>query len=283
VDSQELCRKLKRNLDLKQKEQARLDTMFRLEEWLWRAGVRRIAGVDEVGIGPMAGPVVAAAVVFPGRARIEGVDDSKRLAPRVRESLSARIRETASGVGIGVVEPEEVDRLNVYHAGLKAMRLAVEALPSPPQHVLVDGRTIPSLQVPQDNVKGGDRRCFAIACASIVAKVYRDRLMVEMDDQFPGYGFAAHKGYCTWAHQEAVRKLVACSIHRHSFNFIRELQGAYPPLFYELKHEIQSVTDALGLQDWEQRFQRVRASLSTGENRKLRLLARRQRHRLSHH
>ena len=188
VGAQRLYRKLKKRRDREKKEQARLDGLLHFERLLWRAGLERIAGVDEVGIGPMAGPVVAAAVVFPPGAWIDGVDDSKRLDPDLRESLELQIRGAASGVGVGVVRSEEVDRLNVYHAGLEAMRLAVESLPMPPQHILVDSRTIPELSQPQNSFNNGDGINFSIACASIVAKVYRDRLMNAMDRTYPGYG-----------------------------------------------------------------------------------------------
>ena len=278
--AQKLYRKLKRKLELEKTEQARLDGMFRFEQPLWEQGIKRIAGVDEVGIGPMAGPVVAAAAVFSPATRIEGVDDSKRLDPDVRESLDVQIRRRAVGIGIGVIEPREVDRLNVYHAGLKAMRLAVESLLDQPEHVLVDSRTIPGLLQPQNSINHGDSISFSIACASIVAKVYRDRLMVEMNLRFPGYGFAGHKGYCTATHQAALRRLGPSPIHRRSFDFIREVMGEYQSLFYELREAIQSVVTWHDLNSWDKHFERRRGELSQVENRKLSILARRRRKRL---
>ena len=280
IGAQKLYRKLKRKLDVEKKEQARLDAMFHFERLLWARGLQDIAGVDEAGIGPMAGPVVAAAVVFPPGSRVDGVDDSKRLRPDERESLDFQIRRVASGVGVGVIEPGEVDRLNVYHAGIQAMRIAVDSLEVPPQHVLVDSRTIPGLPQPQNSFDGGDGISFSIASASIIAKVFRDRLMVEMDRRFPGYGFAQHKGYCTAIHQDAVRRLGPCPIHRSSFNFIRELRGEYHSVFYMLKQEIQSVATWNELQSWDERFAGRRGDLSQVENRKLNLLARRRRKRL---
>ena len=280
IGAQKLYRKLKRKLDLEKQEEARLDAMFHFEELLWARGLERVAGVDEVGIGPMAGPVVAAAVVFGPGARVDGVDDSKRLRPDVRESLDVQIRAVASGIGVGVIEPDEIDRLNVYNAGIKAMRIAVESLEDPPQHVLVDSRTIPGLRQPQNSFTGGDGISFSIASASIIAKVFRDRLMVEMDDRFPGYGFAQHKGYCTAIHQNAVRRLGPCPVHRNSFDFISEIQGEYHSVFYMLKQEIQSVTTWDELQSWDERFASRRGNLDQVENRKLAVLAGRRRKRL---
>jgi ribonuclease HII len=263
IGAQKLYRKLKRKLDLEKKEQARLDAMFHFEQVLWASG-----------------PVVAAAVVFPPGTRIDGVDDSKRLGQQVRESLDVQIRKVASGIGVGVVEPDEVDRLNVYHAGIQAMRIAVDSLEDPPEHVLVDSRTIPGLSQPQNSFIGGDGISFSIASASIIAKVFRDRLMVDMDRRFPGYGFAQHKGYCTATHQDAVRRLGTCPIHRSSFDFIREIQGEYHSVFYVLKQAIQSVETWNELQSWDEQFASRRGDLSQVENRKLSILARRRRKRL---
>ena len=224
---QKLREKLQKRLDRERRERERLEAMLHFERVLWRAGVEKIAGVDEVGIGPMAGPVVAAAVVFPPDTRIDAVDDSKRLDAETREALDLEIRGAAADIGIGVVSPDEIDRLNIYHAGIRAMRIAVLSLAAPPQHILVDGRVIPDLPQPQNSFNKGDGLNFSIASASIVAKVYRDRLMLELDHVYPGYGFASHKGYCTPAHQQAVRERGPCPIHRRSFDYIRELQGQY--------------------------------------------------------
>src|SRR5512140_1587005 len=148
-----------------------------VERLLWGAGYARVAGVDEVGMGPLAGPVVAAAVVFtPGRALI-GVADSKQMTRLARERMAVRIRERALGVGLGIVEPAEIDQLNIYQAGLKAMRLALEALPFTPDHVVVDARHIPGITAPQTRYGHGDAFVYSIAAASIVAKVHRDDVM----------------------------------------------------------------------------------------------------------
>ncbi len=188
-----------------------------VERLLWDSGCARVAGVDEVGMGPLAGPVVAAAVVFaPGRA-LKGIADSKQLTRRARERLAGEIRERAIGVGLGIVEPEEIDRVNIYQAGLKAMRLAVEALPFVPDHVVVDARHIPGIAMPQTRYGHGDAFVYSIAAASIVAKVHRDELMRRLDDAYPHYGFRHHVGYATREHLEALRTFGPSPLHRRSF------------------------------------------------------------------
>ena len=157
------------------------------------------------------------AVVFPPETEIAGIDDSKALDQETRLRLEREIRNRAVSVGIGVVEVDEIDRLNIYHAGLRAMQLALGALAVVPQHVLVDSRTIPGVTQPQSSFDKGDGINFSIASASIVAKVHRDRLMTELDALYPGYGFASHKGYATAEHQHAIRELGPCPIHRRSF------------------------------------------------------------------
>jgi ribonuclease HII len=263
---------------LLQRERAK--AMRRFETELWAAGVCRIAGVDEVGIGPMAGPVVAAAVVFPPGTAIDEIDDSKRLEPSVREALEREIRARASAIGLGVVDVPDVDRLNVYHAGLLAMRRAVDSLPVDPEHVLVDARTIPDLAVPQNSLTKGDTLSFSIAAASIVAKVCRDRMMADMDAVYPGYGFRSHKGYCSPAHQDAVGRLGPSPIHRRSFDFIRELTGEYDPAFYELREALARLETRGDLRTWETRFREARSRLSPRGVRKLHALAARRSRRM---
>ena len=195
----------------------RLKRLLAVERELWAEGYRRVAGVDEVGVGPLAGPVVAAAVVFPPQVGIKGVDDSKRLSVEQRLGLADQIRRQAVAWGVGRVEPSEIDRLNVYQATLEAMRRALAALAEAPDYVLVDARTVPGVTVPQRGIVRGDAACHAIAAASILAKCERDALMVEHDTQWPGYGFAEHKGYATEEHRVALRRLGPCPIHRRSF------------------------------------------------------------------
>lgn len=263
---------LKRRYAEERREQARLDSLLNFERVLWRAGVRHVAGVDEVGVGPLAGPLVAAAVVFPPDARIPGVDDSKRLDPDERRRLAALIRRRALGVGIGLASVEEIDRLNVYQAGLLAMRRAVEALPVAPEHVLVDARTIPGLAVAQNPFTKGDGINFSIAAASIVAKTHRDELMERVDADYPEYGFRRHKGYGTPEHQRAIRRYGPCALHRMSYPFIQELRGMYSPGFYALKERLARARTAARLRALEDRLRLDGAELREAERRKLRLL-----------
>jgi ribonuclease HII len=182
-----------------------------------------VAGVDEVGVGPLAGPVIAAAVVLPQNVRERGVDDSKRLTASQREDLAGRIGAVALAVGIGIAEVEEVDRLNVYHAALVAMRRAVESLSLVPERLLVDARTIPGIDMPQTPMVRGDQRSYSIAAASIVAKVRRDSLMRDLDAVYPGYGFGRNMGYGTAEHLAAIERLGPCPVHRRSFSPVRQL------------------------------------------------------------
>jgi len=190
---------------------------LRYERRLWKTGIEAVAGVDEAGVGPMAGPVVAAAVVFSPETFIKGVHDSKQLTHEQREELFIPIRERAIAIGIGTASVLEIDRLNIYWATMAASKRALNALGLSPRHVLVDGRLIPGLELPQTRIVGGDRKSFCIAAASIIAKVTRDRMMVAYDEQYPGYGFAQHKGYCTNDHMELLRELGPSPIHRRSF------------------------------------------------------------------
>jgi ribonuclease HII len=189
-----------------------------LERLLWRVGIRHVAGVDEVGMGPLAGPVVAAAVVLPVETHIDGVADSKVLPAALRERLAAEIRRRALGIGIAVVEPAEIDRVNIYQAGLRALRRAVEQLaPLVPGFVLVDGREIPDLGIPQSAYPKGDSFVTSIAAASIVAKCHRDALMRQLDAEYPAYGFGRHMGYATRDHLAALRVHGPSPVHRRSF------------------------------------------------------------------
>ena len=176
-----------------------------------------MAGIDEVGMGPLAGPVVAAAVVLGADTHLPGLDDSKRLPRALREDLDRRLRERALAIGIGVVGPEEIDRMNIYRAGLEAMRRAVASMPVEPDHLLVDARRVPGVTTPQTALVHGDAIDGSIAAASIVAKVHRDALMREFDASHAGYGFARHMGYATSAHLAALRELGPSPIHRRSF------------------------------------------------------------------
>lgn len=194
-----------------------------MERGLRRGGYRYVAGVDEAGRGPLAGPVVAAAVVLDGRSRIPGLQDSKRLSPRQREEVAEAIRRKAVSWAVAQATVEEVDRLNVLHASRLAMRRAVEQLSVRPSVVLVDGGWGLVTDLPQRVVVGGDHTVACIAAASVLAKVERDRIMVELDRAYPGYGFAQHKGYACPAHLEALRRLGPSPVHRRSFAPVRTL------------------------------------------------------------
>ena len=198
-------------------ERERVAKMFELRSSLYVQGFKAIAGVDEVGVGPLAGPVVAAAVILPEEVNLPLVNDSKKLKPAQREKLSFAIHEQAIAVSIGSVSPEEIDSRNIFQASLEAMRRAVEGLNPAPDYCLVDARTIPRVTVPQQGLIHGDAIDASIASASIVAKVFRDRLMQDFDVQYPGYGFGRHMGYGTAQHLEALERLGASPIHRRSF------------------------------------------------------------------
>jgi ribonuclease HII len=191
--------------------------MLKYEKQLWISGKKYIAGIDEAGRGPLAGPVVAAAVVFPPNIFIPGVNDSKKLSPLKREIFYDLIHEKAVAIGVGVCDEKVIDDINILQATYRAMNKAVACLSIQPDHVLVDGRLISDFDLPQTAIVGGDGKCFSIAAASIIAKVTRDRIMVEYDRQFPQYGFAQHKGYPTRKHIQVILKHGYCPIHRTSF------------------------------------------------------------------
>jgi ribonuclease HII len=187
------------------------------------AAARWIAGVDESGRGPLAGPVVAAAVILDPRRPVEGARDSKQLSAGQREELAGRIRERAVAWAVASASVEEIDRLNILQASLLAMRRAVEALDPPPGLALIDGNRLPALAMPARAIVGGDASEPSISCASILAKTHRDAIMRELDARFPGYGFALHFGYPTPAHRERLAALGPCLEHRRSFAPVRAL------------------------------------------------------------
>lgn len=253
-------------------ERLRVQNMLNFERVLWKSGIQSIAGVDEVGVGPLAGPVVAAAVIFRPGTELAGIDDSKRLDPVQRAKMEAAIRQTAAAIGVGAADVGEIDRLNIYHAALLAMRRAVEALPAKPDHLLIDARTIPGVFIPQNSFQKGDGINFSIAAASIIAKTHRDRIMEELEKTYPGYGFAQHKGYSTPEHQTAIRDLGPCPVHRMSYPFIRELCGEFGELFYTLKQELTKVDSAPALRSFETKLKDCWPELAEKEQRKVRLM-----------
>jgi len=191
--------------------------LWTTERELWRQGFVRIAGVDEAGRGPIAGPVVAAAAIFDGCCRLPGLADSKLVKPADRERLFDLIYRKAVCVGVGIADSRMVDRLNVLQATHFAMSEAIRQLQPTPDLLIVDGRGLPGATLPQRAIVGGDRTCASIAAASIVAKVVRDRMMVELNEMYPGYGFGRHKGYGTREHLARLMELGPCPEHRRSF------------------------------------------------------------------
>lgn len=209
-------------------EGQRLRGLLCFEAALWEQGVTCIAGVDEAGMGTLAGPVVAAAAILPPGFRPRGLDDSKVLDEAERERLAVEIKAGAVAWALGSASHQEVDAIDVYRAGLLAMRRAVEALAVAPQHLLVDARRLPELRIPQQGIVKGDARSLSIAAASVLAKTARDALMRELDARHPGYGFARHKGYGAPEHLEALRRLGPCPIHRLTFAPVKERLGLAP-------------------------------------------------------
>ncbi len=187
------------------------------EESARRRGAQSIAGLDEAGRGPLFGPVVAAAVILPPGCRLPGINDSKQLPEKKRSQLEGQIRACARAWAIAAVDAETIDRINIRRASLQAMRRAVEQLGVAPDFLLIDGRDTIDWPCPQQAVIGGDARSVSIAAASVLAKVHRDRLLVEMDRDFPGYGLARHKGYGSPEHLAALERLGPTPLHRKSF------------------------------------------------------------------
>lgn len=204
-------------------ERERLQVMTAVERSFGGEDGFMVAGTDEAGRGPMAGPLVAAAVVFRKIPFIPCINDSKLLQREDREILNMLIRRTASSYAVVTVTPEEIDGMNIHRASLEAMSRALTTLSLQPGHALVDGAfAVPGLKCPQRAVKSGDRRCFTIACASILAKTTRDAIMEEYDSIYPEYGFGSHKGYCTKEHVDAIRSLGILPIHRRTYEPVKE-------------------------------------------------------------
>ncbi|MFW6081330.1 MAG: ribonuclease HII [Desulfosalsimonas sp.] len=191
------------------------------------SGYCRVAGVDEVGRGPLAGPVVSAAVILPDEFSVRGVADSKRLSEKARQRLYSEIYASARAVGIGIVDPVEIDRINIFQASLEAMAMAVKNLAPQPDCLLVDGQHRIGMDMPQQTIVRGDSRSVSIAAASIVAKVTRDRIMEKYCAEYPEYGFSGHKGYPTKKHFSAISRHGWCPIHRRSFKGVRGHKRSY--------------------------------------------------------
>ena len=188
-----------------------------LEQNCWKNGYQRVAGLDEAGRGPLAGPVVAATFVITPEFNNPNVNDSKQLTPLQRERLYKLLTSGEWDYGVGIVGPDEIDRINIYQASRVAMLKALQAIPTPPDYLLVDALVIPGTEIEQKAVIHGDARSISIAAASIIAKYTRDQIMIDYEQKYPGYGFAKHKGYPTREHYEALKKLGPAPIHRKSF------------------------------------------------------------------
>jgi ribonuclease HII len=221
--AQRLVRFCNTKLDEWHRERERVDRMYSYERQCWAMGYNRVAGLDEVGRGPLAGPVVAAAVILPGEVSIPGLDDVKRLSGKRRQEVYEQIKQIAVAIGVGMVHPEGIDEANVMMATYKAMIKAVADLPAAPDYLLIDALHLPNVNQPQAPIGGGDGQSISIAAASIVAKVTRDEYMIEMHEQYPQYGFANHKGYGTLEHREALERHGPCPIHRKSYSSLRDI------------------------------------------------------------
>ncbi len=189
-----------------------------------KSGYKQIAGIDEAGRGALAGPVVAAAVILPIDCSLDGLNDSKQLSPKQRGRLCEEIHHVAVGVGVGTIDNQVIDRLNILNATLLAMREAVEMLTPQPDYLLVDGLYLPQVEIPGKAIPKGDSRSSSIAAASIIAKTTRDKLMIELDRTYPNYGFLKHKGYPTSQHRHAIAEFGASDIHRHTFKLLPDDQ-----------------------------------------------------------
>ena len=227
--AKQLAKKIRERRRSNRSEGQRLHSLLRFELELWSDGYSLVAGVDEAGMAPLAGPVVAGAVILPKNYKLRGLNDSKKiLDPEMRTELAELIKRDALCWSFGFAEVEEIDRINIYHAGLLAMQRAFQGLTCVPDFVLVDARRIPNCSSPQRGIIHGDALSASIAAASIIAKTTRDAHMMEMDSIYSGYGFASHKGYPTPEHCRALKELGALPIHRRSFARVREVLGLDP-------------------------------------------------------
>ena len=215
--ARQLLERYRRREERRRREDERLHMMLREERVFWQQGFKNIAGIDEAGRGPLAGPVVAAAVILPPHTVIRHLDDSKRLTAARRDELFVQIKARARGWAVGICSPGEIDRLNIFAAAMQAMRAALSALPLEPDMVLVDGFPLRGIILPQKAIPGGDALSLSIAAASVVAKVTRDRIMCDLHRSYPEYGFDRHKGYGTSEHRLALARHGPCPEHRRSF------------------------------------------------------------------
>ncbi len=243
----QLAKRIRERYRENRSEGQRLHFLLRFEIELWSQGYGAVAGVDEAGMAPLAGPVVAGAVILPQNYKLRGLNDSKKiLDPEKRDELAVQIKQDAVCWSVGFAEVEEIDKINIYHAGLLAMQRAVQGLSCAPEFILVDARRIPNCQTPQRGIIRGDALSASIAAASIIAKTTRDAHMRELDQMYSGYGLATHKGYPTPEHCRALQDLGALPIHRRSFARVRQALGLDPiqPDLFAVEEEISSASSA---------------------------------------
>lgn len=208
---------------MKEKEELRLNELKKIENQYFEKGIQYLCGIDEAGRGPLAGPVVVAAVIMPKDSKLEGVNDSKKVSEKKRELLYEQIKEEAISYSVAIVDEKEIDQVNILNATKEGLTTAIRGLKVKPERILVDALTgIDTCGIPYDSIIKGDAKCYSIAAASILAKVTRDRIMRKMDEVYPEYGFEKHKGYGTAAHIAAIKEYGLCPIHRKSFtkNFV---------------------------------------------------------------
>lgn len=208
---------------MKEKEELRLNELKKIENQYFEKGIQYLCGIDEAGRGPLAGPVVVAAVIMPKDSKIEGVNDSKKVSEKKREMLYEQIKEEAISYSVAIVDEKEIDQVNILNATKEGLTTAIRGLKVKPERIIVDALTgIDTCGIPYDSIIKGDAKCYSIAAASILAKVTRDRIMRKMDEVYPEYGFEKHKGYGTAAHIAAIKEYGLCPIHRKSFtkNFV---------------------------------------------------------------
>ncbi len=203
---------------MKEKEEQRLIELKKIENEIYNTGVQTICGIDEAGRGPLAGPVVVAAVIMPKDSFIEGVNDSKKVSEKKREALYEQITDEAIAWGVGIIDQKEIDEINILNATKKGLTTAIKELKVKPDRIIVDALDkIDTLGIPYTPIIKGDAKCYSIAAASIIAKVTRDRIMRQWDEIYPMYGFEKHKGYGTAMHMQAIREYGLCPLHRRSF------------------------------------------------------------------
>ncbi|MFO7818892.1 MAG: ribonuclease HII [Halanaerobacter sp.] len=219
---QKIAARIERKRVRAQEAKEKYEKMSRYEKKKLDQGYDLICGIDEAGRGPLAGPVVAGAVILGTDTYIPGIDDSKKLSAQKREELFDIIHQKAKAVGVGIIRQPRIDKVNILQATYEAMTVAVSNLDSAPDYLLVDSERIPQLDIPQAGIEKGDSQSVSIAAASIIAKVTRDRILIDYDQEYPEYGFAQHKGYGTQAHRQALEEFGPCEIHRRSYKIVQK-------------------------------------------------------------